>query len=176
MEKIASKFTVVLFITALSLAAGACALGNRLTMKSAEDSVVTGSFRLILYGCSHYDDVETIAILDKEGDPYVFEPFAPDFSYLVKKGVPAKESLQEAEKFVDCHNAFRRAQLSRLVDEKGETLGFEVRSLYMPFVSGVGDVLRTDYRIKGDRVIVRIRLSGAVADMLGDGGAREKER
>jgi hypothetical protein len=145
-------------------------------MKSAVESDVTGDYRLILYGCNHYDDLETIAILDKEGDPYVFEPFAPDFKYRVKKNVPAKEALKEAEGFVDCHNAFRKAQLSRLVDAKGETYGFEVRPLYMPFVFGMEDVLHTDYRVEGDKVIVRIWLARPAEEMTGSGESREKER
>jgi hypothetical protein len=175
MRKVVSKFTLVFFFVVFSFTASSCALGNRLTMKSAEEPDVTGNFSLILYGCTHYDDLKTIAILDKEGDPYVFEPFAPDFEYRVKKGVAAKEALQEAEKFVDCHNAFRKAQLSRLVDAKGETLGFEVRPLYMPFVFGVEDVLHTDYRIEGDKVIVKIWLSRSVEEMMENDESGEKE-
>ncbi len=166
---------LVVFLAAISLAASSCALGNRLNMKSAAESDVTGSFTLILYGCNFYDDLETVAILDKEGDPYTFEPFAPDFKYRVKKSVPAKEALATAREFAACHNAFRRAQLSMLVDSKGETLGFEVRPLYMPFVFGTRDVLQTDYRIKGDKVVVRIWLSHPGDNMPEDGGSRERE-
>ena len=174
MKERCPPFAFVLFLTAFSLAAGACAAGNRLTMKSAEERDVTGTFRLILYGCTHYDDLETIAILDKEGDRFAFEPFAPDFTYRVKKGVAAKEALAGAEQFADCHNAFRRTQLSRLVDVRGETLGFEVRPLYMPFVFGVGDVLRTDYRIKDDKIIVTIRLAGSAEETPDNSGSLGK--
>lgn len=167
---------LILFLAVFSFSASSCALGNRLTVKSAEESSVTGNFRLILYGCTHNNDLRTFAILDKEGDPYVFEPYAPDFEYRVKKGVPAKEALQEAEKFVDCHNAFRSAQLSRLVDAKGETIGFEMRPRYMPFVFGIDDVLHTDYRIKGDKVIVKIWLSRSAEGMMENGESGEKER
>jgi hypothetical protein len=176
MKKRLTSSAIVLFLMALSLAASSCSLGNRLALKSAEEQDVTGTFRLILYGCTHYDDLETIAILDKEGDRFAFEPFAPDFIYRVKKGVTAKTALSEAKQFANCHNAFRRTQLSRLVDASGETLGFEMRPLYMPFVFGVEDVLRTDYRIEDDKIIVTIRLAGSVEETPDNSGSRGKER
>jgi hypothetical protein len=55
----------------------------------ANPAEITGTFILILYGGRFSDDVETIAILDLEGDGYTLEPFAPDFDFRIKKGVPA---------------------------------------------------------------------------------------
>ncbi|MFI5294410.1 MAG: hypothetical protein ACHQ0Y_05225 [Thermodesulfovibrionales bacterium] len=163
-------------VAAIALAASSCALGNRLDMKTAADSDLTGSFDLILYGCTYHDDFETVAILAKEDGPYVFEPYAPDFNYRVVKGVPAKDALDQAQKFVDCHTAYHRAQLSRLVDAKGDTLGFEVRPLYHPFVFGVDDALDTDYRIKDGKVVVKIRLLPSIENMLSGGGSgRDKD-
>ena len=159
----------------LAVLLSSCALGNRLTMKQTGESAVTGTYTLILYGCTHYDDFETVAILAKEGGGYPFEPFAPDFKYRVIKGVPGKEAIEEARKFVYCHTAFHTSQLSRLVDEKGETLGFEVRPLYMPFVYGVDDVLDTYYRIRDGKVIVTIRLQPSIERMLSDGGSHDKD-
>ncbi len=167
--------TLISFVMAVALAASSCALGNRLEMKTAVDSDLTGNFDLILYGCTYHNDLETLAILAKEGGPYVFEPYAPDFNYRVIKGVPAKDALGQAQKFVNCHNAFHRAQLSRLVDAKGDTLGFEVRPLYLPFVYGIDDALSTDYRIKDGKVVVKIRLMPSVERMLSDGGDRDKD-
>ena len=162
-------------IVAVALAASSCALGNRLDRQSAADSDLTGSFDLILYGCNFHDDLETLAILAKEGGPYVFEPYAPDYKYGVIKGVPAKDALDQAQKFVNCHTAFHRAQLSRLVDAKGDTLGFEVRPLYYFFIFGFDDALYTDYRIKDGKVVVKIRLFHSVERMLSDGGAQDKD-
>lgn len=172
-----SRLGTILFssIVAVALAASSCALGNRLDMKTAVDSDLTGSFDLILYGCTYHDDLETIAILAKEGGPYVFEPYAPDYNYRVIKGVPAKDALDQAQQFVNCHNAFHSAQLSRLVDAKGDTLGFEIRPLYLFFVFGFDDALSTEYRIKDGKVVVKIRLLPSVERMLSDGGGRDKD-
>lgn len=158
-------------VAAVALAASSCALGNRLDIKTAAGSDLTGNFDLILYGCTYHDDFETIAILAKEGGPYVFEPYAPDFNYRVIKGVPAKDALDRAQKFVNCHTAFHSAQLSRLVDAKGDTLGFEVRPLYLPFVFGIDNALDTDYRIKDGKVVVKIRLLPSIENMLSGGGS-----
>ncbi len=173
-----SRLRIILFLSvvAVALVANSCALGNRLDMKTAAGSDLTGSFDLILYGCTYYDDFETIAILAKEDGPYVFEPYAPDFNYRVIKGVPAKDALDQAQKFVNCHTAFHRAQLSRLFDAKGDTLGFEVRPLYLPFVFGIDDALDTDYRIKDGKVVVKIKLLPSIERMLSGGGSgRDKD-
>jgi hypothetical protein len=129
-----------------------------LKTKEAKTEEVTGSFILILYGGTYSTDLETIAFLDKEGDQYEFEPYAPEFNYKIKKGVIAGDALNEAKKFVSFHNAFWRSQLSRILDEKGNTIGYEVRPLYRPFVYGRDDLLEVYYRIKDGKVIVYIRL------------------
>lgn len=171
------KLRAIFFFQAAVLAVmvSSCALGNRLERKTASGGDLSGNFNAIFYGCNHGDDLETIAILAKEDSPYAFEPFAPDFNYRVIKGIPAKEALREAQDFVACHSAFHKSQLSRLVDAKGETLGFEVRPLYLPVVLGFDDVLDTDYRIKDDKVVVKIRLLPSVERMLQGGGARDKD-
>jgi hypothetical protein len=126
----------------------------------ASPSEVKGAFTLILYGGNYLDDIETIAILDSEGDEYTLEPYAPAFDFKVQKGVPAEEALETARKFVSFHPAFWRSQLSKILDERGNTIGYEVRPLYMPTALGMmGDVLDVYYwPKKGGRVKVVIKL------------------
>jgi hypothetical protein len=134
-----------------------------LKTEEAKASDITGTYTLILYGGNYSDDLETIAILDREGDQYNFEPYTPDFDYRIKKGVPAEEALKEAEKFVSFHNSFWRSQISRIIDNKGNTIGYEVRPLYQPFTFGVSDVLDVYYWLReGGRVKVLIRLTQSV--------------
>ena len=132
----------------------------------AKDQEVTGTFTLILYGGRHINDLETLVILDKEGDQYEFEPYAPEFDYKVKKGVTAGDALSEAKKFVSFHNAFWRSQLSRILDEKGNIIGYELRPLYRPFVYGRDDLLEVYYRVKDGKVIAFIRLIPEVFNTL----------
>jgi hypothetical protein len=140
----------------------------------ASPSEITGTFSLILYGGRFSDDVETIAILDLEGDGYTLVPFAPDFDFRIKKGLSAKEALEQAQKFVNFHNAFWRSQLSRITDNNGGTIGYELRPLYLPFYFGVSDIFDVYYWLKENgRVKVTIKLIPFVERLRLPGGDRD---
>jgi hypothetical protein len=173
MKKRNMLFTVFL-LCALSFIS--CTPGIRLNTQAAQDSQVAGTYTVIFYGCNFLDDLETIAFLDKEGDQYTFVPFAPAFNYRVKKGIDARDAVAEATRFVGCNTSFSHAQLSRIIAPDGGTLGYEVRPLYHSFTYGVSDVLSTDYRIKGDKVVVTIGLVPSVQKMLENSGSRRRER
>lgn len=160
--------TIVLVFTVSNSFAG-------IRIQEAKTDEVKGTFNLILYGARHLNDLETIAILYPEGGRYTIEPYAPEFDYTVKKGVPAKEALKEAEGFVSGNPDFRSSQLSRIVDDKGNIFGYEVRPLYMPFVYGVFDVLDVGYSIKGNKVIVTIRLSPLVEKKINNGDGTKED-
>lgn len=136
--------------------------------KAAE---IKGNFTLILYGSRHSNDIETLAILDLEGDYYAFEPYAPQFDYRIERGLPAGEAIEKAERFVSWHRSFYRTQVSRIVDGKGNTIGYEIRPLYDPLTFGMPDVLDIDYMLKGDKVRVIIKLKPSVERQIyrGDG-------
>jgi len=151
------------------------ALEKPLKTEDAKVQEVTGIFTLILYGAGHSNDIETIAILDKEGDQYTFEPYAPEFNYRIKRSVSAKEALAEAEQFVSWHSSFRRAQLGKIIDNNGNIIGFEVRPLYLPTTFGLSDVLDVDYWLKDSKVIVKVKLKPSVEMMLRDGD-RSKDK
>ena len=153
-----------------------CAPGIRLNTQGAQDSEVTGTYTVIFYGCNYFNDLETIAFLDKEGDRYTFEPYAPDFKYRVKKRVAAKEALAEAENFLSCNGSFKRAQLSSIIAPDGDILGYEVRPLYYSFAYGGEDILYTDYRLKGDKVIIKMWLNPSIENMLQGGNGEGKEK
>lgn len=134
-----------------------------LKTEKAKVDDVTGTFTLILYGGRFSDDLETIAILDREGDQYTFEPYAPEFDYRIKRGVQAQKAIEEVEKFVSFHNSFWRSQLSKIIDNKGNTIGYELRPLYLPFSYGISDVMEVYYWLKeGNKVKVTIRLTPSI--------------
>jgi len=165
----------VAFILAASFAVS-CTAGLHLNTRGAQESEIKGTYRVILYGCNFTNDLETIAFLDKEGDEYTFEPYAPDFQYRVIEGVPAKEALEAAEKFVRCNSSFRRTLLSSITAPNGAILGYEVRPLYFPLTYGLEDVLDNTYAIRGDKVVITIRLLPAIQMMLQGGGGEGKDR
>jgi hypothetical protein len=176
MTIVRSRFFLLPFLLfTASVACFSCAIGTRLNTGWARGADVTGAYTLILYGCNFFDDFETVAILDKEGDQYTFEPFAPTFKYRVERDVSSKKALEKAEKFVHCHTAVQRSQLSRIVDVLGNTIGYEVRPLYAPFAFGFEDVLDIGYWLKDSRVIVRIRPILSIENMLqGDAGKKHR--
>jgi hypothetical protein len=153
-----------------------CAPGIRLHSEGAGDSEITGNYRVILNGCNFLNDLETIAFLDKEGDQYTFEPYTPAFNYRVKKEVAAADAVAMAQKFVDCNTSFKYVRMSRISTPNGDILGYEIRPLYRPFTYGVDDVLYTAYILRGDKVVITIRLVPSVKRMLenGDGTGRQK--
>lgn len=149
-------------------------LSRSLKTEQANPAEVSGSFALILYGGRFADDIETVAILDAEGDQYNFEPYAPDFDYKVKKGVSAKEAVSMAKGFVSFHNAFWRSQLSKIFDNSGKVIGYEMRPLYQAWNYAVSDVLDVSYRLEQTgRVRILIRLVPSVERSRFPGGSHE---
>jgi hypothetical protein len=66
--------------------------------------------------------------------------------------------------------------MSKIIAPNGDILGYEVRPLYYPFTYGVEDVLETDYRRKGDKVVITIRLVPSVQRMLQKSNGVESEK
>jgi len=149
---------VVLIIIALISLSG----GNHLKTEAANLADVQGKFTLLLYGCSSRNDLANIAIFDKEGDPYSFEIYAPDFSYAIKAGLNATEALQEAERFVRCNFQSERSQLRRILSPAGAGIGFELRPLYSVVTFGKDDVLDVRYVIKDRKIVVHIELDSTI--------------
>jgi hypothetical protein len=149
------KFVAVMF---LLLAVASCAPAPLLKTSSAQPEEITGTYTLILYGARYGNDIEDVAVLAKEGTGYAFEVYAPEFDYKVRTHVPSREALETAQRFVSFHYAFRRSQLSAILDKKSAVIGYEVRPLYSPLDFGYADVFDILYILHENRVTVRIRL------------------
>jgi hypothetical protein len=141
------------------------------TLRTIPSPITTihGVFTLILYGGRHSNDLETVAILAPESSRYTFEPFAPEFRFTVKKGVPAKEAIAAAEMFVSRHSSFRQSRISGIIDNKGNILGYEIRPLYFPLTFGTEEVIEVNYSIEANKIIVYVRLNATVDKMLASG-------
>lgn len=154
-----SKSPVVIAMTLvwLMVAVSSCSMGGYLKTESAAEQEITGVYTLILYGAGSANDLRTFAILAKEGDHLPsFEVFAPEFNYKVVTGVSAKEAVERAEKFVSFHHDFWKIQLSRIVDDKGDAIGYEMRPLYRSLGANQLDIFELNYRMSAGKVIVYI--------------------
>ena len=156
----------LLAICAVLMILASCATGNYLRTEESSSIEMKKTYSLILYGGRFSDDMETLAILDKEGDNYEFIVYAAEHDYRIKKKVPGKKALEEAQKFVRFHHSFRRSILSRILDRDGATIGYEVKPLYHVLDIGYSDVIDVHYRIEGKTVITRIRLIPEAEDRL----------
>jgi hypothetical protein len=149
------------------------AIGLELSLRTVpmkKDEKIEGRYDVILYGSRNANDVETIAILDKAGDEYTFEPYAPEYDYKIMKDVSAAEALKHAVPFVSWHRSFWKVERSRISDKKGKIIGYELRPLYDPLSMGEVDVMYVNYEIKDKKVIVYISLKESVERVLeGDG-------
>lgn len=127
-------------------------------------TTVTGRFTLIQYGNRHGDDLETVAVLNIENDAYTFEQYTSSFNYRLKKNLNGEDPLKEAIRFVGQHKSFRGFRISRLSDDMGNILGFEVRPFYHETRSRSSDLIIVNYSVREKKVIIFIRLKRFVEE------------
>ena len=159
-----SEIVGVFLLTVLLFAAGVLVAkslvrGTKLRTLPVEQTEMTGHYTLILYGGTHSNDLETVTVLDKEDDQYVFEPHAPEFRFRTEKKMPAQLAVEKAEEFVRKHPSFQRHQTRKILDDKGVKIGYEIRPLYLPEAFGVPDVLDISYMLKDNKVSVYVKLT-----------------
>lgn len=165
-----STITLV-FLVLVGMLSSACAVGGVLRTHKAQSSEIAGSYTLILYGSRHASDIESVAILDREGDQYTVEPFAPAFDYKIKKEISGPEAIKQAEEFVKWHPSVLDTWLQKIIGPDGSVIGYELRPLYRSFDYGTSDVLDISYRASEGTVKVYIKLKPEVERMQqGDDG------
>gem|GEM_PF-1724764 len=126
---------------------GSCGGVNYLKTAPVEDPAkITGRFTLILYGPSYYGDLENVAILDIEEDGYVIVPALQVFEY--EEGLDASEAIREAERFVSSQSAVYTTKMKKIIDKNGNTIGYELRPVYLMADFSDGDILRVDYVLR----------------------------
>lgn len=158
------------------LVLASCTPGTRLSTQSAQETGVPGTYDVILYGCNYLNDPESVVILDRVGDQYEFEPYAPDFNYRVRKGLTADEAFAAAEKFLDCSTGFRGTRMERIVTPGNDTIGYEIRPLYHSFVYGLDNILLVNYWLRDGKVVIIIQLDASVERQLRESGAPKRFR
>jgi len=147
-----------IMLIALTVLVFSCAPGRYLRTEPADTSGIKGNYNLILFGGRYSEDVENLAILDKDNDSYHFEIYARKDDYTVQKNVSAKEALDKAQRFVSRHRSFVRSKLRSIVDPAGHIIGYELRPLYQMLEFGNFDVLSVYYGITDTTVTVYIWL------------------
>ena len=96
-----------------------CIAGTQLRTTSADRALIAGTYTLLLYGCRYPEQIDNVAILVDENSRYPVEIYDLDTSFNVKKNVPARQAVAEADVFARC--SFHRtweAQVSKIVDDR----------------------------------------------------------
>jgi len=147
----------MIILAVLTSSVGCAALGGIHTesLKAGDNS---GVFDLVLYGGNYSNDLETAAFLDRQGDAYNFDIYAPEFNYRTIKGLTFEEGLDKATEFVSLNSSFHQFKITSIVNDKSQILGYEVKPLYLPYNYGTDDVLDIWYTEKGNKVVVTVRL------------------
>jgi hypothetical protein len=157
--------SVVLIVFILTLSS--CAGRTQLRTELAQDSEITGSYNLILFGTRNAYELKTIAFLDKVGGGYYLVPYAPDYEYRVIKDLPENEALTRALDYVKWPRDYRSTQVRKILDEQGVVVGYEVRPLYDPLAYGISNVLIVRYFVQeGGKVKVVIQLHPTAEEYL----------
>ncbi len=149
----------MLFVLILAAGIQACVPGNQIITRAAVPDEVNDTYTLMLYGCHYSDEIDNVGILVAGNSKYPVEIYDLDTSYRMKKDVPGRQALAEADSFVRCstHRVWQ-TQLRRIPDDSGGTIGYEVRPLYIPYEFGVPDVLRITYSLRNGVVRVMIKV------------------
>lgn len=153
---------------------GACAGRQPLkTVSVAATEEVQGMFRVILYGTASYDWLESVALLDREGDGYILEPYAPNFNYRILHSVNHEDAVNEAVHFISAHQDYHTHRMKKILGENGTIIGYEIKPIYYPFVYGFTEVLDVDYfLLENGMVKVTINVIPPVKELfLGGNGA-----
>jgi hypothetical protein len=157
----------------LSMLLTACMAGQRLDAVAADPAAVSGTYTILLHGCNYSTQIDNVAILADEQSPYPIDIYDIPTSYTVKKNIPAKEALEAAMSFIPC-STYRvwKTRFSRITDDSGKTIGYEVRPLYLPLEFGNSDPLQISYFLLKDGVRVYIRIDSTVEKKLSASGDR----
>lgn len=165
METISILITLLLIFWLATRILKSYSRGAQLKTVPLSAADIDGMFTLILYGGNYSNDLETVAILGRENDRYTFEPSAPEFNYTVRKGVPAKDAIAEAEAFISRHTSFHQSKISGIVDKSGTMIGYEFRPLYLPITFGAEDIIDMNYTMEANKVIVYVSLNPSIEKM-----------
>jgi hypothetical protein len=162
-------YLIVFIILAFTVSSCALSRFTHLRTESIRDEqTITGSYDLILYGNRYGNDLETVAVLDIADDEYTFEPYAPSYDYRISKDIESDKAISEALSFVSKHTAFRTALIKRITLD-GETLGYEVKPLYLRHRYGQASIKRVYYTLKDKKVFMYVRVKNYVEKMLDRG-------
>ncbi|MFA7383290.1 MAG: hypothetical protein WC001_07555 [Desulfurivibrionaceae bacterium] len=141
-------------IACLLFAAAACATGSGLRVVSTSLPPEDGRrYRLFLYGGIDSNDFESVAILDREDDRFMFVSQSGAIKVDLRQGLTISEAQAEARHFLGRNNYFFDMEPKAIIGPDGQVAGYEIRGLYSPSVGRRADDLDTTYLFGPDDTV-----------------------
>lgn len=158
--KISSVF-ILLLLPVLSF--------SEITLHENDCAKIKGQFNLIVYSNSFYNDPETFIILDRADDKMKILPYAPSFKYKIFPNLNEKEALKVIGDIFNNPSLISFLKCMEIIDS-GQTLGFDIKPVYFPWIFGITEPLETSYKKMGNTLNVYIRLNPRVERQINNGG------
>lgn len=156
--KLSRRPAVIGLLLGLGLGLTACGpgLGPSLRLHPAslpeKDPGIT--YRLLMYGGMDPNDFETVAILDREDDPWRMVSYTGEIRVKTQEGLTLAEAVTAARQFLSRHNAFQGLEIRELRMADGHTPGYEIKTDYSPTAGRWGDLLDTTYLPGPEQTII----------------------
>lgn len=136
----------------------------------ADPKELAGTYSVVLFDSGLGNGIQRIAVLDRDGDGFRFEPYAPEFEYRIIRGLSGQDALRRAQSYLAVTPELWKTQISSIRGTSGEVLGYEVRPLYERTAFGTDDVLDVAYRVRGETVFIYMRLIESIERLFRSSG------
>ena len=141
-------------IACLLFAVAACATGSGLRVVSTALPPEDGRrYRLFLYGGIDSNDFESVAILDRKDDRFLFVSHSGAIKVNLREDLTITEAQAEARQFLGRNNYFFGMEPRAITGPDGQVIGYEIRGRYSPSVGRLADDLDTTYLFGPDDTV-----------------------
>jgi len=140
-----------------------------ITLEKCNEQDIKGIYNFIIYSNTYDHDLETLIVLDRVEDNIDIIPYAPEFKYMIIKNVNEKSALQTANEILKNSLSVSAMKCSIIKDEDN-IIGYELKSIYFPWVYGVLEPVQTVYKKKDNTVEIFVTLNPRVQKQIDANG------
>jgi hypothetical protein len=163
-----TRFSLAVLLS-LALSMASCAGGTKLRPERIEKlPPISGNYTVYLYHFKGRDDLEgtdriegAVVILDSEDDPYEFDLRAPEFSYIVLRGLSGPTAEDTAAVFL---SRFRGRKVISTINVQGKKAGYEMRLAHPSWIYAKESLGASYYLIEDNQIKVVFRIGSYIPD------------
>jgi hypothetical protein len=147
---------ILILIAFIALTITSCTGGKILRTEPSTVESLSGIFNVIFYYNQDYEGLKQVVILDVADDDHTIALYEPGYFIRTVKHMNGDDAIINAVKFLEGHPNYMNYKILKIVDQAGNTVGFEVRPLYLPEMYGISDVMDNYYILQDDGTITAI--------------------